>query len=94
MTVRLDFKASVRASQGKAASKLQAAKTPWAPPGLSALVSDEVVFEVDVGDGTVAFQGICECLSGKAWPGSSYRISGTRKLVPSTEPNTVFDGIR
>ena len=44
-------------------SKLQAAKTPpWAPPGLGALVSDEVVPEVDVGDGTVALQGICKCL--------------------------------
>ena len=48
--------------RGKAGSKLQAAKTRWAPPGLGALVSDEVVPEVDVGDGTVALQGICKCL--------------------------------
>ena len=36
-----------------AGSKLQAAKTPPAPPGLGALVSDLVVIEVDLGDGLV-----------------------------------------
>ena len=46
-----------------AGSELQAAKTPWAPPGLGTLVSDLVVFEVDVGERTVGLQGICECLS-------------------------------
>ena len=46
-----------------AGSKLKAAKTLWAPPGLGALVSDLVVFEVDVGDRTVGFQSICERLS-------------------------------
>ena len=49
--------------RGTAGSKLQVAKTPWAPPGLGALVPDIVVTEVDVGDRTVALQGICQCLS-------------------------------
>ena len=53
MTVLFDFRASASASQGQAGSKLQAAKTPWAPPGLGALGSDLVVFEIDVGDGLV-----------------------------------------
>ena len=65
MTVRLDFKASASASQGKAGSKLQAAKTPWEPPGLGTLVSDVVVLEVDADDGAIGVQGICECLSGE-----------------------------
>ena len=48
---------------GKAGSKLEAAKTPWAPPGLGTRVSDPVVTEVDVGDRTVGLQGIGQCLS-------------------------------
>ena len=36
-----------------AGSKLQAAKTPYTPPGLGALVSDLVAIEVDVSDRTV-----------------------------------------
>ena len=47
---------------GNAGSNLQAKKTPWAPPGLGALVSDLVVLEVDVGDRTVGLQAICQCL--------------------------------
>ena len=63
VTVRLDFRASASASQGHAGSKLQAVKTPWAPPGFSTFVSDSVVSsEIDDGDGTVGLQGICECL--------------------------------
>ena len=65
MTVLLDFKASASASQGKAGSKLHAAKTPWAPPGLGTLVSDVGVMEVDVDDGSIGIQGTCECLSGQ-----------------------------
>ena len=63
-----------------AGSKLQAAKTPRAPPGLGTLVSDPVVTEVDVGHRTVGLQHICECLSGEQrGPGASYRISVTVK---------------
>jgi len=41
-------------------------KTLWAPPGLGTLVSDVVVVvEVDLGDGSVGLQHICECLSGR-----------------------------
>ena len=52
--------------RGKAGSKFQAAKTPWAPPGLGALVSDAVVTEADGSDRTVGLQGIRQCLSGAA----------------------------
>ena len=63
MTVLLDFSASASASQGQAGSKLQAAKTPWAPSGLGALGPDPGATKLDVGDRTVGLQGICECLS-------------------------------
>ena len=64
VTVRLDFRASASASQGHAGSKLQAAKTPWAPPGLGTFLSDVGVIELDLGYGAVELQCICECLAG------------------------------
>jgi len=42
---------------------LQAAKTPQAPTGLGTRVSDIVACKIDVGDGSVGFQPICERLS-------------------------------
>ena len=65
MTVQLDSRAYASASHENARWKLQAAKTPPAPPGLGALCSDPVVAEVDVGDRTVGFQSSGECLSGE-----------------------------
>ena len=76
-TVQLDFKACASASQGIRGVEM----TPWAPPGLGALVPDAVAIEVDVGDCTVGLQGICEHLSEKK-PGSKLQAAKTLWTSP------------
>ena len=71
-----------------AGSKLKAANTPWAPPGLGALVSDPVAMEVDDGDRTVGLQGICQCLSGET-PGRNCKLQrpcGHRLALAPSSP--------